>query len=131
MDVRADAKALHAAGLFLNAVGSDQQDIAQLKMQFTLHAVEGNAGALFGTVRNNVQLNLSSIDGIIRGSTSGTLFGLIFRNEKEPIRVEMVDSRYCVLGNVKDTCTPHPLYRTQQDDQNEYAQHSDFDPTPN
>lgn len=64
----------------MEAVGNDQQDIGQLQMQFTLRAVEGNAGALFGTVRNNVQLNLSSIDGYIYGEQSGTLFGLIARD---------------------------------------------------
>ena len=97
----------------MEAVGNDQQDIGQLQMQFTLRAVEGNAGALFGTVRNNVQLNLSSIDGYIYGEQSGTLFGLIARDKEHPIQVNMVDSRYCILGNVQDTCASHPLYRKQ------------------
>ena len=113
MDVKMEAKAVQGAGLFLDAVGKNQQEIAILKMQFTLRAIEGNAGALFGTVRNNVQLNLSSIDGYIYGKQSGTLFGLVARAQDNPIRVNMVDSRYCVIGNVQDTCASHPLYRKQ------------------
>lgn len=54
MDVNANAKALEAAGLFLEAVGNDQQDITQLQMRFELRAVNGRAGALFGTIRNNI-----------------------------------------------------------------------------
>ena len=65
MDVDMSAKIKTGAGLFLEAVGNDQQDFAQLEMKFTLKLVEGHAGALFGTIRNNVQLNLSSIDGTI------------------------------------------------------------------
>lgn len=85
-------------------------------MKFTLRAVNGNAGALFGTVRNNVQLNLSSIDGVILGEMSGTLFGLVARDQNNPIRVDMVNSRYCVLGNIKDTCLPDPSYKRPDED---------------
>ena len=116
MDVNLEAKTLQGAGLIMEAVGNDQQDIGQLQMQFTLRAVEGNAGALFGTVRNNVQLNLSSIDGFIYGEQSGTLFGLIARDKEHPIQVNMVDSRYCILGNIKDTCLPDPSYKSPDED---------------
>lgn len=118
MDVNANAKTLDGAGLFLEAVGNDQQDIALLNMRFELRAVNGRAGALFGTVRNNVQLNLSSIDGIILGELSGTIFGQIAREKGNPIRVDMVDSRYCVMGNVKDTCVPDPSYVAPGEDYN-------------
>ena len=72
-------------------------------MIFTLRT-EVAAGALFGSVRNNVQLNRSSIDGVVIGEkeTSGTLFASVASSNR--IQVIMIDSRYCILGNVKDTC---------------------------
>ena len=87
-------------------------------MKFTLKLIEGHAGALFGTIRNNVQLNLSSIDGTIKGDNamSGTLFGYVARDKDHPIRVDMVESRYCILGNIKDTCLPDPKYKADDDD---------------
>ena len=62
---------------------------------------------------------MSSIDGIIHsGSLSGTIIGLVSRTEGDPIRVEMVDSRYCVLGNVKDICRADPSFKGSDDNFN-------------
>ena len=54
MEVEMSSKTLKGAGLFYKAVGNDQHEFTLLSMIFTLRAVEGDAGALFGTVRNNV-----------------------------------------------------------------------------
>ena len=117
MDVNESTKALTCAGLFLEAVGNDQQEIVQLTMQFTIRAENGGAGALFGTVRNNVQLNETSVDGVfLGGQTSGTLFGRVARGSKDPIRVDMTNSHYCIIGKVKDTCLPDPAYKESEDD---------------
>ena len=116
MDVNESTKALTCAGLFLEAVGNDQQEFVQLTMQFTIRAENGGAGALFGTVRNNVQLNETSIDGVFLGGTSGTLFGRVARGSKDPIRVDMINAHYCVIGKVKDTCLPDPAYKESGDD---------------
>ena len=88
-------------------------------MRFTIRAVNGGAGALFGTVRNNVQLNETSIDGVFLGDhTSGTLFGRVARGSANPIRVDVINSHYCIIGKVRDTCLPDPAYKESKDDFN-------------
>ena len=76
-EINLEAKANNGSGLFLKAAGNDQHEFVQLKFIFTLRSLEHAAGALFGSVSNNIQLNLTSLDVTILGEASGTLLGMV------------------------------------------------------
>ena len=51
------------------------------------------------------------------GAKSGTLLGMV--SAHSPIQIVMIHSRYCILGNVQDTCLMDPEYVPPQKEEEE------------